>query len=332
MSDVSGLLPSSMVRTAAATPARVWVSPEHRRKLQLVLAAIWLLDGMLQLQAFFFTRAFGNQMIPTMAVGNPSFIAGPITWSGTLIAHHAVPADCLFAVTQVAIGFGIAWRATTKVALAASIVWAAGVWWVGEGLGGVLAGAANPVNGAPGAVMIYALLAVLLWPSDRASVVPSFTAARAVGERIAKALWFVLWATLSYFAVLGANRSPGGLAALIGSETAGEPGWIAALDRHAASLIDHRGLAIMIALAVVLAVVAVGTYLPAPAANTMLVVAMGLSVLIWVVGENFGALFTNGATDVNSGPLLILLSLAYWRRPVDRSIRPEVVSATAEAI
>jgi hypothetical protein len=64
----------------------------------------------------------------------------------------------------------------------------------------------------------------------------------------------------------------------------------------------------------------------------MLVVAMGLSVLIWVVGENFGALFTNGATDVNSGPLLILLSLAYWRRPGDRSIRPEVVSATAEAI
>ena len=59
MSDVSGLLPSSMVRTAAATPARVWVSPEHRRKLQLVLAAIWLLDGMLQLQAFFFTRRGG---------------------------------------------------------------------------------------------------------------------------------------------------------------------------------------------------------------------------------------------------------------------------------
>jgi hypothetical protein len=42
-----------------------------------------------------------------------------------------------------------------------------------------------------------------------------------------------------------------------------------------------------------------------------------ISLVIWVVGQDFGMLFTNGATDVNSGPLLALLSLAYWnRRPV----------------
>ena len=323
MSDVSGALPSSTAPRAGAISARAWVRPAHRRKLQLVLASIWLLDGMLQLQAFFFTRAFGNQMIPMTASGNPSLIASPITWSGTLIAHHAVLADSFFAVFQVAIGLGIAWRPTTRGALATSIVWSLGVWGVGEGLGGVVSGAANPVNGAPGAVMIYALLAVLLWPSDRGGRSPSFTAARAVGERVAKALWFVLWASLAYFAVLGENRSSQGLSSLIGAETTGEPGWVASLDRQAASLVDHRGLAVMVALAVLLAIVAVGTFLPSRVANATLVVAIVLGIAIWIVGENFGALFTNGATDVNSGPLLVLLSISYWRRVADHA--PEAV-------
>lgn len=333
MSDLSGALPSSMMSRVAVTPARAWVGPERRRQFQLVLASIWLLDGMLQLQAFFFTRAFGNQMIPMTAPGNPSLIASPITWSGAQIAHHAVLADSVFAVLQVAIGLGIAWRSTTRVALAASIAWSLGVWWVGEGLGGVLSGSANPVNGAPGAVMIYALLAVLLWPSDRAGPARSFTAARAVGAPIAKALWFVLWASLCYFAVLGANRSSQGLSSLIGLEATGEPGWLASLDRFAASLVDHRGLAIMVVLAVLLAVVAVGVYLPTPAANATLVLAIVLAIVIWVVGENFGALFTNGATDVNSGPLLILLSAAYWRRATDSGLRSGAgAEAAAEGV
>jgi hypothetical protein len=317
MSDLSGALPSAIAPRAGAITARAWARPELRRKLQLVLASIWLLDGMLQLQAFFFTRAFGHQMIPMTAAGNPSLIASPITWSGTLIAHHAVLADSFFAIFQVVIALGIAWRATTRVALAASIVWSLGVWWVGEGLGGVISGAANPVNGAPGAVMLYALLAVLLWPGDRAGRNPSFTAARMVGEPVAKALWFVLWASLAYFALLGENRSSQGLSSLIGAEAAGEPSWVASLDRHSASLVDHRGLAVMVVLAVLLALVAIGTFLPARAANATLVAAIVLGIAIWIVGENLGALFTNGATDVNSGPLLVLLSLAYWRRGAD---------------
>ena len=133
--------------TGMSAPARTWATPDIRRTLQLVLAAIWLLDGVLQLQTYFFTKAFGGQFIPAVAAGNPSFIAKPITWAGAQIDHHAVLADSLFALVQIAIGFGIAWRPTRKYALGASIVWAIGVWWLGEGLGGVLNGVADPVNG-----------------------------------------------------------------------------------------------------------------------------------------------------------------------------------------
>ena len=215
-----------------------WTRPDGRRTLQLVLATIWLIDGILQLQSFFFTKSFGLQMISGMSQGNPSVIARPITWSGTTIGHHAVLTDACFAVVQTAIAVAIAWRPTVKIGLAVSIAWSVGVWWVGEGLGGVLNGTANPVNGAPGAVMIYALLAVLLWPIDRRRPARlPFIAARAVGVPIAKALWFVLWGSLSYFAVLGVNRSSQGLHNLITAEANGEPGWVAWIDHHAASLV-----------------------------------------------------------------------------------------------
>ena len=280
--------------------------------LQLVLGTIWLLDGILQLQSFFFTKSFGLQMISGMSSGNPTVIARPISWSGTVIGHHAVLTDAVFAVVQCGIGLAIAWRPTVKIGLGVSVAWALGVWWVGEALGGVLNGTANPVNGAPGAVIVYALLAVLLWPTDRTRESP-FIAARAVGAPIAKGSWLVLWGSLAYFAVLGGNRSSQGLHNVLATEATGEPGWVAWIDHHVASLVDHRGLAVAVVMSILLVVVAIGTYMARSIANATVVLAAVVSAVIWVVGENFGALFTNGATDVNSGPLLILLAVAYWR-------------------
>ncbi len=303
-------IPSSVVEKAGL---KTWSRPDPRRTLQLVLATIWLVDGILQLQSFFFTKSFGLQMISGMSQGNPSVIARPISWSGSTIGHHAVLTDACFAVVQTASAVAIGWRPTVKIGLAVSIAWAVGVWWIGEGLGGVLNGTANSVNGAPGAVMIYALLAVLLWPSDRFGQKAPFIAARAVGTPTAKALWLVLWGSLSYFTVLGANRSAQGLHNLIESESSGEPGWMAWIDHHAANLVDHRGLPATLVLAILLLVVAVCIYLPDTLANATVVLAVLIALTFWVVGENLGALFTNGATDVNSGPLLILLAVAYWR-------------------
>ena len=202
-----------------------------RRLLQLVLAAIWLLDGVLQFQAFMFTKAFG-QMIGSTSSGNPAVVARPISWNATLVEHHLVLLNTIFATIQLLIGLGIAWRPTVRLALAASILWSVGVWWLGEGLGGVLSGAASPVSGAPGAVIIYALLAVLLWPADRitASGAPApFVAARAVGVTVARALWLVLWGSLAYFALTPANRAPQALHDMIagmavgGTRLAGRP-------------------------------------------------------------------------------------------------------------
>jgi hypothetical protein len=285
-------------------------APDARRVLQLVLAAIWLLDAVLQYQSFMFTKGF-SQLLAGTADGNPSVIARPITWDATLVEHHAVLINTIFATIQLLLGLGIAFRPTARLALAASIAWALGVWWFGEGLGMVLTGNASPVNGAPGAVIIYALLAVLLWPVDRGG--PAlFTAARAVGAHVARGLWLVLWLSLAYFALLPASRAPQALHSMITGMESGNPGWLAAIDRGAASLVAGQGLAASVVLAVALAAIAVGAYLPPPVAKATLVLAIVVAAAIWVFGEAFGMILAGGATDPNSGPLLALLALAYW--------------------
>jgi len=283
---------------------------DARRALQLILAGIWLLDGVLQYQSFMYTRAFG-QMLAATAPGNPPAIARPITWDATLIEHHLVLLNTVFATIQLLIGLGIACRRTVRVALGASIAWSLGVWWFGEGLGGVLNGGASPLNGAPGAVILYALAAVLLWPSDRGMPAP-FTAARAVGAGVARALWLVLWLSLAYFALTPANRAPQALDTMIGGMASGNPGWLSAAVRGAASLVAGQGLAASIVLAVALVVIAVGVFLPPAAARATLLLAAVIALLIWLFGEAFGMILAGGATDPNSGPLLALLALAYW--------------------
>jgi hypothetical protein len=294
---------------AAGWPAVA--SLDARRALQLGLAAAWLLDGVLQFQPFMYTKAF-PQMLAASAAGNPSVLARPIIWDANLIQHHLVPLNTIFATVQLLLGLGIALRPTVRPALAASVAWSLAVWWLGEGFDGSLSGAANPVEGAPGAVILYALLAVLLWPADRSAEPPPYVAARAVGVRVARVLWLVLWLSLAFFALTPANRAPGALSGVLTDAAAGEPGWLAGLDKSAASFVAGQGLAAAVTLAVAFVVIALGVFLPYRAARVVLGLAIVLSALIWVIGQALGMILTTGATDPNSGPLLILLALAYW--------------------
>jgi hypothetical protein len=281
------------------------------RALQLGLAAMWLLDGVLQFQPFMYTRAF-TQMLASSAAGNPSFIARPITWDANLVQGHLAPLNTTFATVQLLLGLGIAIRPTVRPALAASVAWSLAVWWLGEGFDGILGGSSSPVGGAPGAVVLYALLAVLLWPVGRPGAPPPFAAAGAVGARAARALWLVLWLSLAFFALTPANRAPGALSGALTDAAAGEPAWLAGLDKHAAALVAGQGLAASVLLAVVFVMIAAGVFLPRRAARAAIALAIVVAALIWVIGQALGMILATGATDPNSGPLLILLALAYW--------------------
>jgi len=299
---------------------------DPRRKLQLALAVIWLLDGILQFQPFMFSKGF-PRMLAGSAQGNPAMIARPITWSASFIDHHVVALNAVFATIQVLLGLGIAWRPTVKLALGASVAWALGVWWLGEGLGGVLAGTASPVNGAPGAVLLYALLAVLLWPADRDPGAP-FVAARAVGRPAARASWLVVWLGLALLALLPASRAPQAISGMIAQTAPGEPAWLAWIDTHAASALARHGLPAAIVLAALLIIVAVGVYLPVRAARAAIVLAVAVAVVLWLA-EGLGGILAGSGTDPNTGPLLALFALAFWPAARPGAVPPPAASPGA---
>jgi len=301
--------------------------------LQLLLAATWLMDGMLQYQSFMYTKAFG-QMIGGTAAGNPGIIARSISWNAAVVEHHLVLLNTVFATIQLLLGLGIAYRRTVRLALAASIAWSLAVWWFGEGLGGVLSGRASPVSGGPGAVILYALLAVLLWPAGRPGATAPSVAFRAVGAPVARLVWLVLWGSLAYFALTPANRAPQALHDIIVSMTGGEPGWVTGLEKHAAAVLAHQGLTASIVLAVALIAIAVGMFLPPPLARNALILALVVAAFIWVFGEAFGQILAGGATDPNSAPLLALLALAYWPLATagPRARRPQADSPPAMTV
>jgi hypothetical protein len=300
-----------------AAPESSRSDPGFRRRLQLALAAIWLLDGILQFQQFMFTRGF-SQMLAGTAPGNPGFIASPITWAARIVADHPTVTNALFALIQVLLGLGIALRPTVRLALAGSIVWSVAVWWLGEGFGGLLNGAASPLNGAPGAVIIYALLAVLLWPSarDRAT---TFAAGRFTGPAVARALWLVLWGSLAYLALTPATDAPKAAGGMVAGMASGQPGWLASTDSNVGSFLTAHGPGFAIFLAVVLGAIAAGIYLPAPAVRAVLVLAIALAAFLWLA-QGLGGILAGGATDPNSGPLLALLAVSFW--PVAGRTRP----------
>ena len=60
---------------------------------------------------------------------------------------------------------------------------------------------------------------------------------------------------------------------------------------------------------------AAGVLFPATTRAALITAAIA-AALLWAAGENYGAIFSGMATDPNSGPLLVLLALAFW--PVRR--------------
>jgi len=303
-----------------------WQRPTWRRGLQLALGVVWLLDGMLQLAPFMFTpgaKGFSGMLAGT-ATGNPKPVASSITWNSNVVDHHAVAANAVFALIQILIGLGIAWRPTLKPALTLSVVWSLGVWWFGEGLGGVLHGTGSPLSGGPGAVLFYALLAILLWPTSTEGSTP-FAAAGLIGVGAARVLWTVTWAFLALLCLLGSGRAPGGVSDMINTVNSGEPGWLSAIDRHATSAVNGNGLAVAVVFAALFLVIAACVYFPPWATQVMLGVTIVLSLAIWVVTENFGMILAGGATDPNSGPVLVLLALSFW------PVAPATLRTTAPA-
>jgi hypothetical protein len=277
---------------------RDYFASEDRRIFQTALGLIWLLDGVLQFQPFMYSKGF-IAMLTGTASGQPYWLASSTDWVAHITQHDLTLFNTLFALIQVSIGLGLLCRRTVKPALAFSFAWALGVWWFSEGFGMLFAGTANPLTGAPGAVLLYAIIGLLVWPGERTGGL--------LGTRGARAAWVTLWLVMAWSWLLAPNSSANATTNAILSAPGG--GWLHSLQTSVASGATGRGLVIALVLAFLSATIGIGVaanWRPVP----FLALAIVLNVGYWVIGQGFGGIFyTNSATDPNAGPLFILLAL-----------------------
>jgi hypothetical protein len=274
---------------------------DHIRRLQTALGVIWLLDGGLQFQSFMYSRGF-LRMIDAGAVGQPAWLASLLHWGVRIANGDLTVWNTLFALTQVAIGIGLLYRPLVKPALIVAFAWSFFVWGFGEAFGMLLMNMAQPLTGAPGAVLLYGLIGLLAWPNRRPGGL--------LGVRGAKALWCTLWSVMAYLWLLAPNSSPNATHDALTSVPSGISG-LTSLQNSLARASAGHGLVIALllgALSLVIAIAVAADWHP----RTWLWVSIVLNLVYWVLGQSLGGMFAGGATDPNAGPLFVLLACAMF--------------------
>ncbi len=295
---------ATIPQRARARPVVSLITRDHRitrRHVQIALGLFWLLDGTLQAQPFMFTRGFATQVIAGVGEGQPGFVSVPVHWASTVIAAHPVAWNVPFAAIQLLLAVGLLVRRTARVALGASIAWALGVWYVGEGLGGLASGHTSLITGAPGSALIYALLAAAAWPrldDSREAPAPWLPFA-----------WAVLWVGAAVFQALPGQNTGAAVASALTEGSAEGPAWLGRLDKSAGAWVAHHGLLLVTLMVAAEALIGVGA-LARRTKTPAVAFGLALTLVLWVLGQDLGALYTGQATDPNSGAVLAFVAIA----------------------
>jgi len=297
-----------------------------QRGLQVTLGFIWLLDGLLQFQAYMYAPTFIHGIIDPNIPGQPSFIGAPMRTFANFYSHDQVLWNTLSGEIQCAIGLGlIVSRRTVRAALLVSFGWAFIVWWFGEGFGTLLTSApVSPLMGAPGAVLVYGLIGALLWPR-RDSESQGAVDGGLLGQHGAQLAWSALWLDAAVLWFLNVNRSASAIHDQITTMAGSAPSWLAGAQQSAASTAQGHGVLIATVLGIASILIALSVWTRVRTIG--LATGAVLSLAYWVFGQNLGGPFWGGAaTDLNTGPLLVLLALTVAAQPLPR--RATASSAT----
>jgi hypothetical protein len=297
-----------------------------QRGVQVTLGAIWLLVGLLQFQSYMYSPAFLAQIIEPTAAGSPSFIAEPIITMAHFFGHDQALWNTLAGELQCAIGLGlILSKKTVRPALLVSFVWAFWIWWMGEGFGMVFSPTpVSPLMGAPGAVAIYAVIGLLVWPTARTPE-RSAAAGGPLGDRGGRILWSAFWIEAAYLWLLSTDRATNAIRDQILSMASSAPHVLANWQTLVANATRGHGATLGLLLALASALIAAGVWTRVRTAA--LIAGAVLSLAYWVLGQSLGGPFWVGnATDVNSGPLFVLLALTLLP-PLTFVLRPGPAAA-----
>jgi hypothetical protein len=333
--------PTRKIKSVASKKQTKWVT---LRGVQIVLGALWLLDGLLQLQHHMFTSNFATQVIAPAAQGQPAFVSDPMKLGMHMFLLHPAVFNTMTALTQLGIGVLILYKRTTKLGLLSSVMWGLVVWIFGEGYGGIFSGHTLLLMGAPGAVLIYVVLALAVLPRNEKK--HHQHKPQQVAYWLAL-LWLVFWVGGSVYQLLPGQNTTNDVSSMIATNAQGAPSWLASLDTHTANFVksfgtasaepaaqststmnmssmqmmgmsmptstptpSNLGYAFILSMAVIQFCIGIGVLFSGIVRKMAIGLGIVLSLIFWVVGQSLGGYYTGVATDPNAAPLFILLGLA----------------------
>ncbi len=280
--------------------------------LRRVPGVLWLADTAVKILIPLGGRAADQwyEQIMTAKTGPPGLHYFPASETNLFAGHPFswwVPAGI-----ELCIGAWLLGRPGSRRALAVPATWALVVWVAGEGMGGLPSGVSSLLTGYPGAALLYAVAAAVSLPAREPRQKAAAAAEMGVlGIYWSRATWLVLWMGAALFTALP-QTGVGGLVFMLSTDQAEAPGPLRSLDSSELRWLTVRnttvpGITLAVACLAVGFAVFLGT-LP----RLFLTVSVLIAVATRVTPENLGGILTGPTADVGTGPVLILLALAFW--------------------
>ncbi|MEO8971719.1 MAG: hypothetical protein ABI406_08985 [Ktedonobacteraceae bacterium] len=284
-----------------------------RKRLCQLLGLFWLIDGILQLQPQMFTMNMVNGIMKPMLNGQPGVVESSLNWIVQMTTQNLILLNLIVAIVQILIGLSLLLGRGVKGALLASIVWAFIVWYGGEGMSMLLTGQASALTGAPGAVLLYALLALVVYPFSPTTDPDEGGILSRKQLRWALAIFWIFMALLQLQPYwwqqgqisqgIGVMVGQGGLNSVLVDPLLQ---WLSNITSSAEIPLNIALIVVFLALGVALFFVE-NTHI-----RPVLVASIVVSLILWYGAEAFGMILTGMATDFNSGLLLVVMALACW--------------------
>ena len=292
------------VRAAAGWPGRRWFD---RRRVRVAVGVLWLVDAALQAEPAKFNRDYPLHDLAQSVMGAPSWVNRSVFAGIDPFVAHWPWWDLAAVLLQVAIGAALLRDRVVRPALVASFLWTLAVWWLGEAFGTLTTGLSLLASGAPGSVLLYAVIGALAWPRGETSD---------VHRRWWSAAWLLVWVGTVVVQLRTSYPQSQVLTAGLHDLSAGQPRPLRDTATWMERVVAHHSAAIVIVLIALQVAIGVGAIAESHHPRLWLGLGIALSLFFWVVFQQLGGIFTSAATDVNTAPLVVLLALAAWpRRP-----------------
>jgi hypothetical protein len=293
-----------------------------RKTLQRIIGVLWLIDGLLQLQPQMFTMNMVNGIMKPMLQGQPGIFEPSLQFIVNQTTLHLTTVNLVIAIVQILLGLSFLFLSGNwvKWLVLASIVWAFIVWYSGEGMNMLLTGTASILTGAPGAVLLYPLLGLAVYPRKQSTTSTSATRkasddgllSRHLLRYIIAGFWCFAallqlqpywWQDVQISQTIGAMVGQGGLNAVLVDSL------LIQISNATANIevpLNIALIAVFLAIGIGLAVVKDEQMRP------FLIASIIVSFLFWYFSQAFGMILTGMATDFNSGLLVVVIGLACW--------------------